>query len=228
MNPEIEKLIELALADGQITEKERNVILNKAISLGIDQDEVEMIIEGRLHQLKGIQPKPAKEKVGNIKTCPACGASVKSMTSACEDCGQEFANIEANKSITGLYNRINSLQKDVNEKEKVFNERKAEMINNTAIPNTKEDLIDFLVLCSTQANVAFANRGYSKVISAWSRKGNEAVSKAKILFKNNIESMALVDKFEKKLKFGKLLSYLTVRNIIILLIIIRLIWMNLF
>jgi hypothetical protein len=145
--------------------------------------------------------------------------------------GEEYAGniVAANvDGLTGLYNRINSLQKDVNEKEKVFNERKAEMINNTAIPNTKEDLIDFLVLCSTQANVAFANRGYSKVISAWSRKGNEAVSKAKILFKNNIESMALVDKFEKKLKFGKLLSYLTVRNIIILLIIIRLIWMNLF
>jgi hypothetical protein len=31
MNPEIEKLIDLALADSQITEKERNVILKKAI-----------------------------------------------------------------------------------------------------------------------------------------------------------------------------------------------------
>jgi uncharacterized tellurite resistance protein B-like protein len=30
MHPEIEKLIELALADGQITEKERNVILKKS------------------------------------------------------------------------------------------------------------------------------------------------------------------------------------------------------
>ena len=228
MNSEIEKLIELALADGQITEKERNVIINKAISLGIDQDEVEMIIEGRLHQLNALNSKPTKEKVGNIKTCPACGASVKSMTSACEDCGQEFANIEANKSITALFNRINSLQRDVNEKEKLFNERKAEMISNTAIPNTKEDLIDFLVLCSAQANVAFANRGYGKVISAWSRKGYEAVNKARILLGNDLEGMALVDKFEKKLKFGKLLSYLTVRNIIILLIIIRLIWMKLF
>ena len=52
MNSEIEKLIELALADGQITDKERKVIINKAISLGIDQDEVEMIIEGRLGHLK--------------------------------------------------------------------------------------------------------------------------------------------------------------------------------
>ena len=35
----------------------------------------------------------AKEKIGNIKTCPACGSSVKSMTSSCEDCGHEFTNV---------------------------------------------------------------------------------------------------------------------------------------
>ena len=35
MHPEIEKLIDLALADGQITEKERNVILKKAAELGV-------------------------------------------------------------------------------------------------------------------------------------------------------------------------------------------------
>ena len=45
MHPEIEKLIELALADGQVTERERNVILKKAKSLGVDEDEVEMILD---------------------------------------------------------------------------------------------------------------------------------------------------------------------------------------
>ena len=30
MNPEIEKLIKMALADGQITDKEREIILRKA------------------------------------------------------------------------------------------------------------------------------------------------------------------------------------------------------
>lgn len=41
MNEQLIKLIDLALADGQITEKERNVILKKASELGIDADEVE-------------------------------------------------------------------------------------------------------------------------------------------------------------------------------------------
>ena len=77
MHPEIEKLIDLAIADGQIKDKERNVIFKKAAELGVDFDEVEMILDGRLHQLQASQTKSSKEKNGNIKTCPACGAHVK-------------------------------------------------------------------------------------------------------------------------------------------------------
>ena len=70
MHPEIENLINMALADGEVTEKERAVILRKAESLGIDKDEIEMILDGKLHQLEASKPKQ-KEKVGNVKTCPA-------------------------------------------------------------------------------------------------------------------------------------------------------------
>jgi len=227
MNQEIEQLIELALADGQLTEKERSVIINKALSLGLDQDEVEMILEGKLHQLETGRTKSNKEKIGNIKTCPACGSNIKSMKLTCEDCGHEFANIEANKSITNLLNRINSLHKEPNEKENLFNQRKAEVINNTAIPNSKEDLIEFLTICSSQSGVAFTKRGYSKVLSAWSRKGFEALNKGKLLFKDDSSNMKLILEFEKKLKTARLLSYLTVWNVIILFIIIRIIYINL-
>lgn len=48
MHPEIEKLVEMALADGQVTEKEREIILRKAVKLGLDEDEVEMYLEGSL------------------------------------------------------------------------------------------------------------------------------------------------------------------------------------
>lgn len=48
MNPEIEKLVKLAVADGEITETERAVILRKAEKLGEDIDEVELILGGEL------------------------------------------------------------------------------------------------------------------------------------------------------------------------------------
>ena len=47
MHPEIENLINMAIADGDITEKERTIILRKADLLSEDKDEVEMILEVR-------------------------------------------------------------------------------------------------------------------------------------------------------------------------------------
>ena len=61
-NPEIKKLIDLAIADGQVTEKERNVILKKATEFGIDTDEVEMVLEGKLHQLQANEKKQIKQE----------------------------------------------------------------------------------------------------------------------------------------------------------------------
>jgi len=52
MNKEIEKLIELAIADGKITQQERNVILKKDKALGEDVDEVEMMIDAKLVLMK--------------------------------------------------------------------------------------------------------------------------------------------------------------------------------
>jgi hypothetical protein len=110
MHPQIEKLIELALADGQVTEKERNVILKKAVELGIDTDEVEMVLDGRLHQLEASKPKE-KEKVGNIKTCPACGASVKAFQIKCDDCGHEFNKKEGADVVKNFALGYNSFKK---------------------------------------------------------------------------------------------------------------------
>ena len=70
MNPELEKLIDLALADSVLTDKERAVLQKKADSLGVDQDEFEMILEGKLHiaQKAAAPPPPtADEKPGSNK-----------------------------------------------------------------------------------------------------------------------------------------------------------------
>ena len=42
------RLITLALKDGKITEKERELILKKANNLGIDEIEAEMVLEGMI------------------------------------------------------------------------------------------------------------------------------------------------------------------------------------
>jgi hypothetical protein len=52
MHPDIEKLIELALSDGLITDKEREIILRKAEKLGLDIDEVDMFLESKISKSK--------------------------------------------------------------------------------------------------------------------------------------------------------------------------------
>jgi hypothetical protein len=84
MNIELENLIDMALADGKVTEKERAVILRKAESLGIDKDEVEMILDAKLHQLKTKTNEPKKE---NVNKCPSCGEIIHGLSQVCSSCG---------------------------------------------------------------------------------------------------------------------------------------------
>ena len=48
MLPELERLIDLVLADGVLSDKERQVIYRKAQELGVDKDEFEMVLECKL------------------------------------------------------------------------------------------------------------------------------------------------------------------------------------
>lgn len=81
---ELEDVIEAALADGVITEKERAVLRKKALLEGVDPDEVDVVIDGRLQQ-KYNEVEAAKQK---IRKCPACNEIIPAMTAVCPNCGQ--------------------------------------------------------------------------------------------------------------------------------------------
>lgn len=207
MNPEIEKFIDLAIADGQITEKERKVILKKATELGVDIDEVEMILEGKLHQLEANKPKQ-KEKLGNLITCPSCGSTINSFQTKCSDCGHEFRNVQTNRSVKDLMSELKTIKKsnfkeddgDINEEE--YFKVRAEIIRNFAIPTTKEDLIEF----ATKSIAEFKEKetDYDELNSAWASKAEEAISKL-IVFSNSDNSLVSVTALlEKKLRTKQL------------------------
>jgi hypothetical protein len=225
MNPEIEKLIDLALADGQITEKERNVVLKKAAELGIDADEVEMTLEGKLHQMLATQTKQ-KEKVGNIKTCPACGASVKAMELSCSSCFHEFIGSKGNNSILELLDKLEKLEKEkevaftnLNYNQKIlledeFHDRKKDLIKNHPIPNTKEDILEFLTFTASKITKM------SNLDNPWAVKADEVVMKGRILFKTDLEMLSRFDNYQaeiKKRKKGPILIILVCIALIIVL-----------
>ena len=63
---DLDKLIDAVVADGVITEKERAVILKKATAAGYDADEVEILLDGRLHEKQAAQ-KPVEKQVEKKK-----------------------------------------------------------------------------------------------------------------------------------------------------------------
>ena len=77
-NDQIEKLIEMALMDGELTEKEKQVLFKKAEAMGIDLDEFEMVLDARLfekssrckrvhrHRLLLLQPPQHQSQINTV------------------------------------------------------------------------------------------------------------------------------------------------------------------
>lgn len=114
LTPELEQLIQYALEDGVLTDKERSVLMRKAQETGVDMDEFEMILDAKLHEAQkaalAAAPKPSSNKHGEVRKCPACGAMVSAFTTRCSECGFEFNNVETNKSANTLFERLQSLE----------------------------------------------------------------------------------------------------------------------
>ena len=215
MNKEIENLIEMALADGEVTEKERAIILRKAEALGEHKDEVEMILDGKIAQLKDDKdvnvlpntfPTPPIEKKsnkqGDIKKCPSCGAIVQSYTANCEECGHEYRNIGVNSSIKELLIELGAIKKskykdeDGDFDEEEYISARAEIVTNFAIPTTKEDLIEF----ATKSIAEFDTKqiDYEELNSAWESKTTESLSKLQVFSLSDKTIIPILENLEKR------------------------------
>jgi hypothetical protein len=94
LHPELQKLLEYALQDGELSEKERELLHKKATELGQDIDVLELVIEGELQK---INKQNTDEKQTNF-SCPNCGSSIPKSSIKCNFCDFE---ITRNK-VTGL------------------------------------------------------------------------------------------------------------------------------
>ena len=241
-NEKLEALITAALADGVLTEKEKQILFKKAEAMGIDLDEFEMVLDARLVELKkkearenqqyqlemekakSAQPSaPKSEKYGDVRKCPACGAIVPSMAAKCPECGYEFTNVEANSSTRLLMQKIDEIQAqyaeltaNVDNKDesairtrgyqvkRQLNDRTAQLIQNFPIPNTREDLIEFLTLCigNSKADSVMLD-GNDPVTPAWRKKLQQVIAKVKVALPNDQQAQELIDEYEGKRENSK-------------------------
>lgn len=205
-NEQIEALISAALADGMLTEKEKQVLFKKAQAQGIDLDEFEIILDARLVELekaekaKAAAAAPKSNKVGDVKKCPNCGAIVQSYQGVCAECGYAFENIEVNYASKEL---SNLLMKAKSEKEM------ATIIDTFPIPMEKAALMAFVTWLRPQST-----DNQNPLANSYFKKYAECINKIKVSFANDKELEQFIGFFDydgKTLKKQKLVQH-TIKN----------------
>ncbi len=176
---EFEEIIDAALADGVLTDKERAVLHKRGQAEGVDPDELDIVLDGRLVKMKKqedwLKPTPppnlANQKLGNVVKCPNCGAQVVGGTAVCPECGYTFSNVSANSSVEKLqekldeFNRRQEFRSDnrsiIGGLSSYFGKSlgmdntekyKMDIISTFSVPNTRADLLEFLTMLQSRAN----------------------------------------------------------------------------
>lgn len=182
-NEQLEALIDAALADGVLTEKEKQVLFKKAQAMGVDLDEFEMVLDSRLVKLqkeevqKAQVAAPKSNKFGDVRKCPACGAMVSSLSAVCTECGYEFQNIEATLSAQKLADEL---------KHATGNDKKCEIIQNFPVPISKSDLFAFITaIQGSTIPEDWHDTDSKKLANAYQNKLGDCIKKAKYLFPND-------------------------------------------
>ena len=205
-NPELEQLIDAALADGELTEKEKQILFKKAQSFGVDLDEFEMVLDARLVKVKkaaeekAASSAPKSNKLGDVKKCPSCGAMVQSYQGVCPECGYAFEGVDANSAVKEL---SNLLQKESDHK------KMEKIIDNYPIPMEKASLLAFVTWLRPQST-----DNKNPLANSYYKKYAECVNKIKVSFSNDKDLQQFIGYFEadeKSLKKQKIFN-LTLKN----------------
>ncbi len=106
---------------------------------------------------------------GNLHKCPNCGEILPSFITNCTSCGCELRGTAAVNSVRELYlelHETNGISKrDI-------------LIRNFPIPNSKEDILEFMILASSN----ILGEDDRKIYEAWIAKFEQVYQKATLLF----------------------------------------------
>ncbi len=225
----MEHLIEMALADGELTEKEKQVLFKKAEAAGIDLDEFEMVLDARLYEkqkaMQVPQPisvggsTPNSNKLGDVRKCPACGAILESFITHCPDCGHEINGAGNVSSFNALISKLEEFDRNDNSIQiiSMFTggelkriQKKQQIIANFPIPTAREDLLEFLSmgvpLAKKRGNIFTRNRitneyyEHNQLASAWKSKLEQVLMKARISMKDDKTTLEEIERYAQELK----------------------------
>lgn len=109
---------------------------------------------------------------GEIKKCPNCGEILKSFTPNCPSCGYELRNSRTTNYILEFSKKLEAA---------ATSKQKDDLIRHFVMPNTKEDIYEFMILAASNLETDGDNT------DAWLVKLEQAYQKAKYIFGDSLE-----------------------------------------
>ena len=161
---------------------------------------------------------------GSLHKCPNCGEILNSFVTNCPTCGHELRDTHGVSSVRQLAIKLEQLEskRPPTRGKNIFlqtfsggaqlqsiDEQKIDLIKNFTIPNTKEDVLEFIVLAA--ANIDLKVYGLDsdrykmidparrELSDAWLAKLEQADNKAEIMFGNTQEYLSMRNVYENKL-----------------------------
>lgn len=120
-----------------------------------------------------------------LHKCPQCGEVLNAFVAKCPSCGYELRGSQTLSRVRELEDALGGMESS---------EKRAELIRNFYIPNTKEDIYEFFIL-------ATSNLKAGDVCSdAWTAKLEQAYSKARLVFNDNDELQRLTATYNRLMR----------------------------
>lgn len=139
-----------------------------------------------------------QEYAGKIYKCPNCGEILKSFEANCPSCGYELRGTKATSAVREFALKLEAIEaKREYEKPKGLfsqtsiytqisktDEQKINLIKNFSVPNTKEDILEFMILATSNVDVDMygsintPTAGAKALNEAWNSKIKQVYAKA--------------------------------------------------
>ena len=131
---------------------------------------------------------------GDIHKCPNCGEVLSSFVLNCPTCGHEIRGVATSKAIREFTMRLDKAESP---------SEKVSIIRNYTVPNTKEDIYEFMILASSNIGAGIE----MELANAWESKLDQVIKKSKLIMHGQDEYRQLkeiycqvIEKLNKKKK----------------------------
>lgn len=127
---------------------------------------------------------------GELHKCPQCGEVLEAFVTACPACGYELRGSSITSAVKEFAAKLDNATTEY---------QKANIIRSFPVPNTKEDIFEFMILASSNID----EHPNNEVFKAWIAKFEQCYQKAKLSFRQEsdfVKIQAIYEKTAKEIK----------------------------